>query len=389
MSSKRALSRVIVILVQPVEHSRMTSQVHVLLCLLVLAPAVSGSSDHKGAAECLSSTFPESRSDFPLLLNCLGLVKEAVEVGVQAGVHAKNFLEGWHGQRLRLVDLWHQPSQATSDTNHFYVDIANIHGADVRRQHRAHCEARMEESLRLGRAEIVNKDSILAASEIQDGELDFVYLDARHDFTGVVDDIRAWWPKVRVGGIFAGHDFVDGEFPEGDFFWISALREVLPGIEQHTHVTRERNRFPSFFILKTEAVSSLVPREVDAEAIARALYTNRSRYFKLWQEVPDETHRDGGDQFLPTCRHLCGQDCDARLQEFTPTRTAGSTLRPFACGKEGRGLHADGIKEDGDISCGVEVSLDAEAYHSVCLDRCNVTCEQRTALFSTFGAFVQ
>lgn len=24
----------------------------------------------------------------------------------------------------------------------------------------------------------------------------------------------------------AGHDFVDGEFPEGDFFWISALKEA-------------------------------------------------------------------------------------------------------------------------------------------------------------------
>ena len=36
-------------------------------------------------------------------------------------------------------------------------------------------------------------------------------------FAGVVSDIHAWWPKVKVGGVFAGHDFVDGEFPEGDY----------------------------------------------------------------------------------------------------------------------------------------------------------------------------
>ena len=36
-----------------------------------------------------------------------------------------------------------------------------------------------------------------------------------------------------------GHDFVDGEFPEGDFFWISALEEVLPG--QPVHVIRGAN----------------------------------------------------------------------------------------------------------------------------------------------------
>merc|ERR1712228_746380 len=115
------------------------------------------------------------------------------------------------------------------------------------------------EALRDGRAEIVSADSTIAAAVIPDGELDFVYLDARHDFAGIVADIRAWWPKVRVGGVFAGHDFVDGEFPEGDFFWISALRQVLPGIENYTHVTKEKHRFPSFFIIKTERLSDLVP----------------------------------------------------------------------------------------------------------------------------------
>merc|ERR1719265_907968 len=153
---------------------------------------------------CLEEAFPENRSGFPVLLNCMGLTSTAVEVGVQAGVHASNFLKVWQGHHLRLVDLWAKESDA-SPSRMFYVDIANILGKEIVERHRQSCEA-------------------------------------RHDFAGVVADIHAWWPKVRIGGIFAGHDFVDGEFPEGDFFWVSALREVLPTASTHAYMTSETNR---------------------------------------------------------------------------------------------------------------------------------------------------
>lgn len=33
--------------------------------------------------------------------------------------------------------------------------------------------------------------------------------DARHDYCGVAEDLELWWPKVKPGGIFAGHDYID------------------------------------------------------------------------------------------------------------------------------------------------------------------------------------
>lgn len=51
-----------------------------------------------------------------------------------------------------------------------------------------------------------------AARLIPDGELDYVYLDARHDYEGVMGDLERYYPKVRTGGILAGHDFVDNDF---------------------------------------------------------------------------------------------------------------------------------------------------------------------------------
>ena len=38
--------------------------------------------------------------------------------------------------------------------------------------------------------------------------VDFVYIDARHDYKGAMEDIKAWWPKLKKGGLLSGHDFL-------------------------------------------------------------------------------------------------------------------------------------------------------------------------------------
>lgn len=347
--------------------------------------------DDANHEHCLSTAFPQNRSGFPAFLNCLGLHAEAVEVGVQAGVHASSFLQAWKGRRLRLVDTWGKLSDGASKSQVMYVDIANIAGADSGRQHRTHCEERLADELHTGRAEIVNLDSSVAAASVPDGELDFVYLDARHDFAGVVADIHAWWPKVKAGGVFAGHDFVDGEFPEGDFFWLSALQAVLPEVAGHTQVTLEKDRYPSFFVMKSGALAGTAPRVIQADIAARRLYAGKSRYFKLWQQLAlDAGSGSHGEDFLPLCGSACGQDCRKRAHQFTPTSTVGSTLRPFACGHAGGSLQPQ-LPTQSTIpaapdQCAGEMVIDAHAYLNVCLERCNVTCQQRGELFSNLGA---
>ncbi len=49
-----------------------------------------------------------------------------------------------------------------------------------------------------------------AAKLVPDNSLDYIYVDARHDYCGVREDLRTWWPKLRMGGIFAGHDYLSG-----------------------------------------------------------------------------------------------------------------------------------------------------------------------------------
>jgi len=51
--------------------------------------------------------------------------------------------------------------------------------------------------------------SVRAASLFPDEYFDFVFVDAAHDRESVLADLRAWWPKIKVGGRLAGHDYDD------------------------------------------------------------------------------------------------------------------------------------------------------------------------------------
>ncbi len=54
----------------------------------------------------------------------------------------------------------------------------------------------------------IRKTSVEAAKDFPDASLDAVYIDAEHDEDSVREDIRAWRPKIKPGGILSGHDYI-------------------------------------------------------------------------------------------------------------------------------------------------------------------------------------
>jgi hypothetical protein len=69
--------------------------------------------------------------------------------------------------------------------------------------------------------------SVEAAKRYADGELDFVFIDANHEYGAVAADIDAWRSKVKTGGWLSGHDFC--QWP--GFGVIEAVTERFQRIE--------------------------------------------------------------------------------------------------------------------------------------------------------------
>jgi len=54
---------------------------------------------------------------------------------------------------------------------------------------------------------ILRNFSYEASLSFHDEYFDFIYIDAAHDYDSVVEDLNAWWPKLKKGGLFSGHDY--------------------------------------------------------------------------------------------------------------------------------------------------------------------------------------
>jgi len=94
------------------------------------------------------------------------------------------------------VDLWEDTTQY-KDSPELMEDvkiISKLYGEQLNKTNTRHLISD------------IAMDSSQAANEFQDASVDFVFLDANHDHDWVKRDILAWLPKVRKGGIIAGHD---------------------------------------------------------------------------------------------------------------------------------------------------------------------------------------
>jgi hypothetical protein len=53
----------------------------------------------------------------------------------------------------------------------------------------------------------IRTTSLQASQCYKDRSIDFVFIDAAHDYENVKADLNAWYPKVKKGGFIGGHDY--------------------------------------------------------------------------------------------------------------------------------------------------------------------------------------
>ena len=66
------------------------------------------------------------------------------------------------------------------------------------------------------KVEFIRLPSVDAAQQFKDESLDFVYIDGNHDYKYVLQDLRAWYPKIKRGGVLAGDDIYSTDLNEHD-----------------------------------------------------------------------------------------------------------------------------------------------------------------------------
>lgn len=54
---------------------------------------------------------------------------------------------------------------------------------------------------------IMRLPSVLAAKQFEDESVDLLHVDADHEYSHVLADLRTWWPKLKPGGTFLLHDY--------------------------------------------------------------------------------------------------------------------------------------------------------------------------------------
>lgn len=116
-----------------------------------------------------------------------------VEVGTETGVFAKCLLINNPILELHCVDPWIAYTGYRDHVSQTKMDSLFA-----------------EAALRLKNLNVVfhRKFSVDAAEEFEDGSVDFVYIDGNHSLKYVIEDLCAWVPKVRPGGIVCGHDYI-------------------------------------------------------------------------------------------------------------------------------------------------------------------------------------
>ena len=187
----------------------------------------------------------KDKNDLPRFLNAHGLFGNGAEIGVFKGDFSAHILANWLGKKLYLIDSWrHHKDQ---------IDASNYLSGD----HLENLRKTLFKIYSYGeRVALIRELSLEAVKLFKDGFFDFIFLDACHDYKNVLADLRAWYPKVRSGGILIGHDFLDGMWllsPTSrvptEFGVKSAVIDFAKELGIEYQVTEEKD-FPTWYIKK-------------------------------------------------------------------------------------------------------------------------------------------
>lgn len=130
------------------------------------------------------------------------------EIGVFAGDLSRRLLQR-QDLTLHMIDAWVGGGESyEGDSGDFHASLTQEQQDQCMRM------TRNVTTFAGDRANIIKAFSDEAAKQFADASLDFVFIDADHGYEGCKRDLEAWWPKVKSGGLFSGHDYENTAYPK-------------------------------------------------------------------------------------------------------------------------------------------------------------------------------
>jgi hypothetical protein len=183
----------------------------------------------------------KTRNNFSDLIDNMDLFNCA-EVGVQSGEFSNQLLKSKKLKKLHLIDCWqHQLS--------FQDGSANV---EQKKQDELY-EFVKHRFKNDSRVNIIKKFSKDAMHEFHRNSLDFIYIDANHQYEEVRKDIQMWYTKLKKDGILAGHDYFNGISFDYSLFGVKrAVDEFVNLNNFKLYTTTEDVPFISWYFRKTK-----------------------------------------------------------------------------------------------------------------------------------------
>ncbi len=191
-------------------------------------------------------TVVEKREDLAKAIDELGL-KTGLEIGVSNGEFSEFLLKNTSLEKLHGVDAYCDDPLATGWATKKRDRVGNK------------LEKNYEEALarfsKYGDRYSLHRgfsDDKEILDLFEDESLDFVYVDAAHRFFGVARDLQNYWPKLKWGGIYAGHDYWHSYRCEVVYAvngWVTENRQIL----NVTYADRPGRKYPpTWWLIKSD-----------------------------------------------------------------------------------------------------------------------------------------
>jgi len=156
------------------------------------------------------------------------------ELGVDHGIFSQKILDINQPSKLHLVDVWHSNRYPEK----LFYEVGE----------------RFRSEIKTSKVEINRGLSTEVVKQFPDKYFDWIYIDTVHDFKITRQELEMYLPKMKAGGIIAGHDFIVGEI---DVPWkYGVIEAVYEFCNSHDweiiYLTMERGISPSFAIKQRE-----------------------------------------------------------------------------------------------------------------------------------------